>query len=111
MRYSGLRVSPTVVQLQQQPQNLSVSVEVACDCGSSGGSGLQSQEEVVQVYVAYNQTAQGRVLDARERERGEASIPLHELRAFQRVKLSCGAASTTQKHDAELGFNCPGMLS
>ena len=96
VRYSGLRVSPTVVQLQQhqrQPQNLSVSVEVACEGGAA--SGLQSQEEIVQAYVAYNQTPEGRILHAQDREEGEASMPLHELRAFQRVKLLCGAASTT----------------
>ena len=83
-----------VVQLQQhqqQPQNLSVSVEVACEAA---------------LRVAYNRKKKlaglrsttkhpRRILHARDREEGEASMPLHELRAFQRVKLMCGAQSTT----------------
>ena len=94
--YTGLRVSPS--SFSTRATNISVAVNVSCVSDTT----TPTQDEVVQVYVAYHKDRSGKTLQpcfrcqpgtpGVERQQGHSSIPLHELKAFARVSVPCKAA-------------------
>lgn len=88
-QYSGMRLSPMTISAAAPTAN--ISVEVRLSAVAADGIAVhpardqqQRQVEIVQVYFGWEGAGDG---GAADREAGESSVPLHELKAFRRVLL------------------------
>ena len=89
-QYSDMRLSPMTISAAASTANISVEVRLLAVAVDDGIAVLpardqqQRQVEIVQVYFGWEGAGDG---GAADREAGESSVPLHELKAFRRVLL------------------------
>eukprot|EP00935_MAST-01C_sp_MAST-1C-sp1_P001016 g1016.t1 len=120
-RYASLTVAPASVPVDA-PASLNVTVEVEVSALSlpaptppTPAPPPPTQDEIVQVYVGWVGHGDGNgtpaaAATAADREAGESSVPLHELKAFRRVTLPPAARSTGGVKDSSslrLRFEIP----
>lgn len=82
LSYTGLKVEPELFSASSPPTHISVTVDLR-DRGLPAATVSKNSTEVVQVYLRYE-------VPDEEREAGESSIPLQELKAFRRVSVPAG---------------------